>query len=107
MDKATNSARNRPKIGRYSANFRPKKLKIFFVTKSPIILPKFGWKLTVNWPIFGPKKVAGLLGFEGRASGGLGPPKKPFGWAGFGLSPRPTTSLVQSKANFEAFSWNF
>ena len=56
-------------------------------------LPKFGWKSTENWPIFGPKKPAGLSGFEDRASGGLGPPKKPLGRAGFGLSPRPATSL--------------
>ena len=88
----------RPEMGWKSANFwlisRQKKLENFFVTKSPIILPKFSRKLAKNRPIFGPKKPAGLSGFEDRASGGLGAPKKRLGRAGFGISPRPDPSLI-------------
>ena len=68
-------------------------LKKIFVTKSVIILPKFNRKLAENRLILGPKKPAGLSGFGDRASGGLGLPKNGFGRAGFGLSPRPATSL--------------
>ena len=59
--------------------------------KCPIFCPNWA----ENRPILGPKKPAGLSGFEDRASGGLGPPKNRLGRAGFGLSPRPDPSLDQ------------
>ena len=83
------STRIRPYFGRgQSPNLKTK-----IAQKMSNFLPKFGCKLTENRPILGPKKPAGLSGFEDRASGGLGPPKKRLGRAGFGLSPRPDPSL--------------
>ena len=87
LNRPKNSARKWPKIGQ-------KQIENFLVIKSAIILPKYGQKLAENRPILGPKKPAGLSGFEDRASGGLGPPKKRHGRAGFGLSPRPDPSLA-------------
>ena len=80
-------------MGRFWPISSQKKFENFLVIKSAIILHKFGQKLAENRPILGPKKPAGLSGFEDRASGGLGPPKKRHGRAGFGLSPRPDPSL--------------
>ena len=92
----------RPKMGQKWADFWPisgqKKIENFLV----IILPKFIRKLAENRPILGPKKPAGLSGFEDRASGGLGPPKKRHGRAGFGLSPRPDPSLLLRPENSNA-----
>ena len=84
-------------MGQKSANCWPISGKKKFENFLVIILPKFSMKLAENRPILGPKKPAGLSGFEDRASGGLGPPKKRLGRAGFGLSPRPDPSLINGR----------
>ena len=88
----------RPKIGRKSAYFWPKmgqkQMKKFFVTKCPIILPKFGQKSFENRPIFGPKKAPGLSGFLDRASGGPGLAKMGQAGQAFKPGPRPDPSLM-------------
>ena len=75
-----------------------KKIEKKIVTKILIILPEFGRKLAENWLIFGPKKPAGLSGFEDRASGGPGLAK--IGRAGglYRPGPWPVTSLLSNNA---------
>ena len=95
----------RPEMGQKWADFwlisGQKKFENFLV----IILPKFSLKLAENRPILGPKKPAGLSGFDDRASGGLGPPKKRHGRVGFGLSPRPDPSLPYSLITSSRVNW--
>ena len=90
-------AQCKPKIDQFWADSLPKKISKLFDNDFTKIQSKIGSKRAQNWPNFSPKKPAGLSGFEDRASGGLGPPKKPLGRAGFGLSPRPDPSLTSSR----------
>ena len=83
----------RLEIGRKSAGFWPISGQKKFENILVKILPKFSQKSAENQPILGPKKPDGLSGFEDWALGGLGPPKKRLGRAGFGLSPMPDPSL--------------
>ena len=74
----------------------PKTNQNFFVSKCPIILPKFGRKSVENQPIFGPKKAPGLSGFLDRASGGPGLAKMGRAGRAFKPGPRPDPSLTDS-----------
>ena len=84
---------NWPKMGRFPADFRPKTNVKFFVTKCPMILPKFSRKSVEIRPIFGPKKARGLSGFLDRASGGPGLAKMGRAGRAFKPGPRPDPSL--------------
>ena len=71
----------------------PKTNQNFFVSKCPIILPKFGRKSVENQPIFGPKKAPGLSGFLDRASGGPGLAKARRAGGLYKPGPWPDPSL--------------
>ena len=98
-------AQYKPKIGQFWADSLPKNFLKLFDNDFTKIQSKIDSKRAQNWPNLGPKKPAGLSGCEDRASGGLGPPKKPFGRAGFGLSPRPDPSLSSSKYLFSTMKY--